>query len=257
MNLDPFPFRSEIESPLCRHLIKVSWEYRQLEYYRDGGKGREDILTADFIETIDSLPRLWFLSELLKNSQGAESARQRLATECEEAKLLLFPGDIYLRQSTGNYATAIPVKADALIETPSVFCLIETKRPKGVTSFQPQQLAREYVAVLRNCQRRVPLLWLVVPHEPPFPIQGHGKLSAKEAISLHLPSVIERADALSENLETLLERVEDVVAWITWPEICGVISKQIKLLPNGDPSILSAVTRKADKFRRLVEWHCT
>lgn len=132
--------------------------------------------------------------------------------------------------------------------------MLEAKRIKA-SSFQPEQLAREFVLVMREARERQPLLWLVPGSEPPVSVQGHGRLGLKDATELHLESVLARAE--NHNLEKikLLEQVDEVVSWTTWQAIAVVVQEQAKSLTTGDPSIRACIGRLTDSVIRSVSWY--
>lgn len=146
------------------------------------------------------------------------------------------------------------MQPDGLIQSPSCYGLLEAKRIKQ-SSFQPEQLAREFVLVMREARERQPLLWLVLGSEPPVSVQGHGRLGLKDAIELHLESVLGRAE--NHNLEKaiLLEQVDEVVSWTTWQTIAEVVQKQATSIAIADRSITACIDRLTDSVIRSVSWH--
>jgi hypothetical protein len=77
-------------SVLGRLLDEISWEGRSVRGYRGGGRGRENVLTAEVMTALDFLPRASFLGAVLDNAQGADAARAVLASEIEEAELVFY-----------------------------------------------------------------------------------------------------------------------------------------------------------------------
>lgn len=132
----------ENASPIGRLLEEISWE-GNANPYRDGGRGKENVLTVEALTPLDYLPRQSFLGQILREAHGADQARTRVASEIEQAHISMLPGDIYLGQSEVN------LQPDAIIVGPSSYVLIEAKRIRR-SSFQENQLAREFVAVLQE-----------------------------------------------------------------------------------------------------------
>lgn len=77
---------------LGRLLQEISWE-GNARHYRQGGRGLENVLTAEVFQALDFLPRTEFFGRALKSAVGAGGAIQRLSSEIEGAKLSLLPGD--------------------------------------------------------------------------------------------------------------------------------------------------------------------
>lgn len=248
MNLD------KNSSVLGRLLEELSWVGSTIESYRTGGRGFENVLTAEVFQALDFLPRQAFLGAIIEASQGATKARALLVQEIEQAEFTLLPGNHYLIPSATRHQTRLAVQPDGLIQSPSCYVLLEAKRMKR-SSFQPQQLAREFVLVMREARKRQPLLWLVLGSEPPVLVQGHGRLELSEAIELYLESVLARAE--NHNLEKtqLLEQMDEVVSWTTWQTIAQVVREQAKSIATSDPSIAACVGRLTDSVIRSVSWH--
>ena len=83
----------------------------------------------------------------------------------------------------------VEVQPDAIITTPSVYCLVEAKRIRS-SSFQPRQLAREFVMAQQFAGERRPILALLLSAPPPVRVQGRGRLSIRDAIVSNQPSPI-------------------------------------------------------------------
>ena len=153
-------------------LKSVSWE--KATYYRLGGKGRENVLTAQVFGALDLLPRTAYLGSVLRTqTHGAEQAVRLLSDESEDLTFTLLPDDLYLDVKAAHGTKRVSVQPDGLLESKSVFCLMEAKRIKP-GSFQPEQLAREYLTVLKFAKARdiTPLLLLVLP-DPMQPEDPH------------------------------------------------------------------------------------
>ena len=100
-------------------LEEVSWE--RATSYRQGGRGRENVLSAEVMMALDFLPRHRFLGSAIRAAEGAEQARTVLINEIEEAEIRFLPGDMTLAPNrTGN--DQLVVQPDALITSPSIVC---------------------------------------------------------------------------------------------------------------------------------------
>jgi hypothetical protein len=84
-------------------LEEISWEGPSVRGYRGGGRGRENVLTAEVLTALDFLPRTSFLGAILNNAHGADTARAALAHEIEHAELEFLPNEIAL-----NPCRAVP-----------------------------------------------------------------------------------------------------------------------------------------------------
>ena len=132
--------------------------------------------------------------------------------------------------------------------------MLEAKRIRTST-FQPEQLAREYVALMREARGRSPLLLLILGSGPPVPVRGHGRLGIAEAISLHLHSVLERTEDHDLDELSLKERVPEVLSWITWQELGSVVTKQQELFCSDNHSVNATVSRLADSLTDSIARH--
>lgn len=94
----------------------------------------------------------------------------------------------------------------------------------GASSFQPEQLSREFACVVRDAGSARPLLLLITPTAPPVPVKGHGRLAVGAAIGLYLEPVWARTSGLDTPLEELLARIPDTVAWMTWNEVQAAVA---------------------------------
>jgi hypothetical protein len=231
-------------------LEEVSWE--RATSYRQGGRGRENVLSAEVMMALDFLPRDHFLGAAMRAAKGAEQARNVLISEIEEADLRFLPGDMALAPNrSGN--DQLVVQPDALITSPSSFVLVEAKRVRA-SSFQPEQLAREYLATMAHAGTRTPLI-LLLGAKPPVLVRGRGRMRLEDAISSELESVLRRANNEQLALEGLVERIPDVFCWINWPELSDVIRTQIAAFSTTDPSVNTAVHRLAESICSSIAWH--
>jgi hypothetical protein len=175
-----------------------------------------------------------------------------LIDEIEEAEIHFLPGDMTLAPNrTGN--DQLVVQPDALISSPSMLVLVEAKRVRA-SSFQPEQLAREYVATMAHTGTRTPLI-LLLGAKPPVLVRGRGRMTLEDAISSELESVLRRANNEQLALERLVERIHDVFCWITWSELSAVIASQTAGFSTTDPSVNASVQRLANSICSSIAWH--
>lgn len=242
------------DSVLGRLLEEISWEGSSVRGYRDGGRGRENVLTAEVVTALDFLPRRAFLGAVLDNAHGAEATRRLLSQEVEEAKLSFLPDELVLNADQKSRRDRLIVQPDVSVETPSCYAVVEAKRIRR-SSFQPQQLAREYLAVTREAGARAPLLLVVLGAAPPVPIAGEGRMEIQNAIARHLPVVhgLSRAHPLS--LDESAARIDEVCAWTTWNELADVVLEQQGRLAVADPSVAAAIGRLVTSIVRSVARH--
>ena len=102
----------ENASPIGRLLEEISWE-GNAKPYREGGRGRENVLTVETFTPLDYLPRTRFLGQVIGSAHGADEARRRVAEEIERVVISLLPGDVFLGR------TGVHVQPDATIITPT------------------------------------------------------------------------------------------------------------------------------------------
>ncbi len=247
-------YNPENQSVFGRLLEELSWVGKTINSYREGGRGFENVLTAEVFQALDFLPRTTFLGKIVAASEGANNTREILINEIEEAEFSLLPGNHYLIPSGERHQTKLPVQPDGLIETQNVYVVLEAKRIRQ-SSFQPEQLAREYVLSLREAGNRSPLLLLVLGKEPPISVQKHGKISIKESIKLFIKSVLNRAENHSITEELALSKIDDVVCWITWEKIKDVVQAEMENIETDNQSIKNSITRVARSACNSIEWH--
>lgn len=240
---------------LGRLLQEISWEGQTVRRYRDGGRGRENVLTAEVLTALDFLPRQAFLGSILDSAHGADEARRRVATEVEDAVVTFLPPEIVLNPDGRSRGELLIVQPDATITSASCYVMIEAKRIKS-SRFQVQQLAREYLAVTREARDRAPLLLLVLGSPPPVLIAGRGRLSIHDAIEQHLPAVhdlVRRHHHMP--LDDLTQRLDQVCAWITWHELAEVVIRQRDHLAVTDPSVAGSIRRLTTSIVHSIARH--
>lgn len=233
-------------SAIGRLLEEISWEGARVRGYRQGGRGLENVLTTEVFMLLDFLPRDRFLAPVMRAATGAEATLNQVAQEAESADVQLLPGDITLAPA------GIKVQPDATINTETCSVLVEAKRIKA-SAFQPEQLAREYLALLQECSGRTPLLLLVLGSPPPITVKGHPPMSPTDAIALHLPAVLERLGRQETEAIKLMNDLTDRLAWITWSQIRQVVASALPAA--GSAGSEASVHRLGSALVQAVAWH--
>jgi hypothetical protein len=235
-------------SVIGRLLEEVSWDGANVRAYRDGGRGRENVLTAEVLSPLSFLPRDAFLGEILRRAHGPEEVCARVAAEVEDADITLLPDELVL----GPHG--IKVQPDAQLVSSHCYVMVEAKRIRP-SSFQTEQLAREYVALLTAAGERLPLLLLILPGPPPLAVKGHGRLDVQEAVMLRLADVLARTDGGAGSLETLVARIPDVLAWVTWDEIRTLVGAGRDAFREAPAGLGSTVERLCEAVTTAIDWH--
>lgn len=241
-------------SVIGRLLEHLSWAGETIRNYRGGGRGYENILTAEVIQGLGFLPRAAFLGSVIAGAHGADEAREVLISEVEEATVTFLPGPRVLKPGAGSFQKRLPVFPDSLIESPRVFCLVEAKR-LHTTSFQPEQLAREFALSLLDSGRRKPLLFLILPEPPPVRVKTHGKLAIRDAIALYLETVLRKANLDSVTASEVLSRTDEVVCWTTWHDIGAAVAKGGDAFDSHDDSVNAMICRLVDSVTTAILRH--
>ena len=185
-----------------------------------------NVLTTEVFQALDFLPRAAFFGRILGSvSGGASETVERLSQEVEQLKFTLLNGDIYLANRPQR--AELCVQPDGVIESSSVYCLLEAKRIKP-RAFHPEQLAREYLAVVQEARGRRPLLLLVLPEPPPVAVSGHGRLEIDTAVGNYLEHVRSRCEHEFSPDELMRWDVSSVIAYITWPALVEAISAGLR-----------------------------
>lgn len=244
----------QIPSVIGRLVAELSWAGSTIRDYRNGGRGFENVLTAEALQALDLLPRAQFLGQVLSRAHGADEALQVLIQEVESASFTLLPGNHYLRPSGATHQTKVAVQPDGTIESANAYAIVEAKRLRR-GSFQPKQLAREFVLAHKRAGAKRPLLLLLLPEPPPVPVSGHGRQSISDAISLHIDEVLSETDDVKDSKASVLQRIEQVACWITWHELLAVLSDQLKCFESHDPSVKASLGRIVGTVQAAIDWH--
>lgn len=242
-------------TPLGRLLEEISWE-GNARHYRQGGRGFENVLTVEVLQALSFLPRKAFLGGIIESAFSELPATVRLlAEEVEAVSFSLLPGGFTLERSSNSRKPPVEVQPDAILTSPSVYCLVEAKRI-GRGAFQPEQLAREYVAVLQQARRHGlrPLLLLLLADPPPVPVKGLGRMDIHKAVSLGLGSVLERT-CEEASPEELISQLSTVVAYTTWPKISACLAAARHGFSSGSSSIDASIWRLTESALEAIRWH--
>jgi hypothetical protein len=233
-------------SVIGRLLEEISWG-PNVTTYRGGGRGFENVLTAEVFQALDFLPRAAFLGGVVESAHGSAAARAVLRQEAEEAEFRLLPGEMHL---LGENIPKVEVQPDVIVTAPNVYCLVEAKRLRQ-SSFQSLQLAREFVMAHNKAEGRIPLLLLILNKPPPVLVKGRGRQSLRDAIIAGLPEVITNADAIA----TWHEKIDETVSWITWHEIGEVVRRQLQFIDIANSSQAASIMRIVESITDSIEWH--
>lgn len=239
------------DSVIGRLLQEISWEGSTVRSYRTGGSGRENVLTAEVLSALETLPRDLFLGGVIKAGTGAETARTALVAEVEDADVL-FLGEHDLG--------SVSVQPDVELSTPSTLAWIEAKRLKP-SAFGPNQLARQVVTLIRESGERHPLLITLTRDAPPVLVKGHGHMSLHEAVELGLEEALElRRGPVPYNdaataAEKVVEQLPKVMAWVTWQDVADAVSSGLEQLPTLSTSIEASIQRQAARILAALEIH--
>ena len=221
--------------------------------YREGGLGRENVLTAEVFTALDFLPRAAFLGAVIATAQGADRARDQVVSDIEEAVLTVLPDEVHLPpdgQASGN---PLVVQPDAIMTTAMTYVLVEAKRIRR-SSFQREQLAREYVAVMQEAAARTPLLLLILGAPPPVAVEGLGRMSIEDVILSQLTPVLARAGTQLD-IGSLEGGVSQVVAWTTWHQLDEVVKAQEASLHHADATMAGTISRLVRSISESVARH--
>lgn len=237
----------ENSSIIGRLLDEISWE-GNAKRYRGGGRGMENVLTAEVFYPLSFLPRIAFLGEVIAGAHGADAARGRVIAAIEDALISVLPGDVPLAGSP------IRVQPDAVLTSASTYTLVEAKRIRP-SRFQTDQLAREFLATLQQAESRTPLLLIILGSPPPVAV---AKLPARvqldEAIVQRLDHVATDGE-LSSSAGDLISRIPDTRAWTTWAEIRAALMENRDRFSGSPDGLAATVSRLCDASVGAIDWH--
>lgn len=237
----------ENSSIVGRLLDEISWEGNARKY-RGGGRGSENVLTAEVFYSLDFLPRAAFLGQILASAHGADAARKRVIADIEEVMVSFLPGDVSLANST------IRVQPDVLLTSASTYTLVEAKRIRS-SNFQTDQLAREFIATVQQAGERVPLLLVILGSPPPVLVDKiPGRMGLKDAITQRVDKVDAWAVA-NPRPEDLISRIPETLAWTTWAEIRDVLAANRRRFHSAPDGLGRTVSRLCDAAIGAINWH--
>lgn len=237
-----------------RLLEELSW-VGDAAKLRQGGRGLEDVLTAEVLLALDLLPRAAFLGRVLGEVRGGSGdLRDRLASEAEDARVELLPGERFLSHPAPTDPDPVVVQPDAFIETPSVLVLVEAKRLKA-GGFQPHQLARELILAMKLAGTKRPALLLVLPKPPPIPVKLHQPMSIPEAVELHLQRTLQRTVGLAATPDEVRAAIANSVLWTTWDAIGQAAKGGLTEVAAGADSMGRSVHRTANLLLEALARH--
>lgn len=237
-----------------RLLAEVSWQGNKVKQYRDGGRGLENVLTAETILALDLLPRSWFLGEIFKNLNGtAQEAKEKLVAEVEDLNITFLSDHIYLNRNA-SHERGIAVDADVILASDKVYAFIEAKRIRE-SRFQFEQLAREYLVLTRDTLDRIPVLILFLGRNPPIKVDKLGYVEPREAILKTINDVYKKVDKHPITLDELKQNIDSILLWISWEEIASIIEKQISDFECSNQSVYLSIQRMCKLLQRAIVWH--
>lgn len=235
-------------SAIGQLLHEISWE-GNARRYRDGGPGRENVLTAEVFAALDFLPGEAFLRSVIRGAQGGtERVKATVGAVVEDARVTVLPGDIQPRWLDDS-PTPWRVQPDVLIESPDVCCLVEAKRIRP-SSFQRDQLLRTLLALRTRADGRTPLLLLVLGQPPPVAVAGAGRLDLDTAVQRSL-------DTLTDERENkdLARLAADGLVWTTWTEIAEAVQCSAAEHGGESDSVRASILRLAQSVSDSVQRH--
>lgn len=237
----------ENSSIIGRLLDEISWEGNARKY-RGGGRGKENVLTAEVFYPLSFLPRTAFLGEVVAHAHGADAARGRVTAEIEDAQISLLHGDVQLAGST------IRVQPDVLLTSPSTYTFVEAKRIRS-SRFQADQLAREFVATLQQASDQIPLLLVILGSPPPVAVDKiPGRVQLEDAIVQRLDRVVTGGEP-SSGIDELVNRIPETLAWTTWAEIRAVLEVNRDRFSSAPHGLAATVSRLCDAAMTAIDWH--
>lgn len=243
-----------LPSALGRLLNELSWEGDPCRY-RHGGLGLENVLTVEVFQALDFLPRAEFLGPIIRSAAGGSPATlQLLAEQVEDLSFSLLPGEVRLAEGATNGKSRLTLQPDAILESPSVYCMVEAKRIKR-GSFQEEQLAREFLAVLKKAGDRKGLLFLILPAPPPVCVKRHGRMALHDAVVRWLPQVLERAEGEFPAFNELESTIDSILAYTTWRRVYDEVERALNNFSSATPSVCGSVRRLANAVLDSVRRH--
>ncbi|MFC2130594.1 hypothetical protein ACFLSQ_04110 [Bacteroidota bacterium] len=243
-------------SPIGRLLIELSWAGRTIKRMRNGGIGYENVLTTEVMEGLNYLPRELFLGEIIKEIKFENNSHyNQLIHDFESFDILPHPVD-QSKQYFVEPNNKIEVQPDAIITNQDVLCLVEAKG-FGSSSFQEEQLAREYLLTIQEAkkQNKIPFLFLFIDEKPPVKVKKIGEIAIYDAISNKLGVVLSKSGNSTSHMEFYQDKIKDIVGWITWEQIKNIVDKQLQSFNCESESLKNTVKRIANSIIYSIEIH--
>lgn len=234
-------------SVIGRLVEEISWEGARVKQYRQGGRGMENVLTAEVLLPLTYLPRGPFLAPVLRGAHGASAAVELAAAEAEDAELVLLPEQSVLPGE-------VVVQPDAELTSASVYTLVEAKRIRR-SAFQPEQLARELVAAVMNAGDRTALVLLILGTPPPVSVRGLGRVALRDAVAHGLSGLAARGSIEEASIPGLLADADSVFAWTTWSDVASAVQNEARSFTTGDPSVDRTIARLVNDLTGAVARH--
>lgn len=235
----------------------MSWEGKSVnKKYRNGGRGVEEVLTAEVFQALEFLPRVPFASEVL-NSVTRLNDRADFVDpgEVSSAEFLLSPfGSYCLRPSAPTHQLRLDVQFDALIRTNASAIFVEAKRIKA-SSFRPEQPARTLLIALRESGILLPKVLFVLGAPPPVKVESHGRLDLEEAVLAGLDTAYSKIEGLPFSIEEVKSRIGECIAWTTWRDIAVSTQRALSSFRSNDEHVAASVKRTAESLIESVAWH--
>lgn len=234
-------------------LDELSWEGKSTAY-RGGGAGKENVLTAEVWQALDTLPRTAFLGAVLERAHRVElrSPSDSGASEERPVTPARAAGDFVCEVLCGDRTSdtgSVRIQPDVLLESDETVVVVEAKRIHG-GAFQTEQIARN-VLVLESVRRgRHGVLLLVLGTPPPIRVKGLGAMDVEDALDAGLTAIRCR-DALTPEVEELAV----TVAWTTWAEIAHSVSEALESFTNDDADVVRSVRRQGEQLLEAVAFH--
>lgn len=231
-----------------RLVDELSWAGSSIRRLRNGGRGDENVLTAEVMLLLSLLPRTAFLGGVLAAAHGAEKTRALLDASLEQATVQMFPDEITIP------GTGVGVQPDAAIWTDDAVVLIEAKGTRTAAQFQKTQLAREYLALMTH-PREHKLLLIIMGSPPPVRIQSAGRVDLFEGVTIGLEELCSAAALPAADVTHLHQAIPETVCWITWQEIGSTVAEAAATYPCIDTSLASTLRRLAEGVTEAIDWH--
>lgn len=232
----------ENSSIVGRLLEEISWEGNARKY-RDGGRGKENVLTAEVFYPLAFLPRAAVLGAIVAGAHGANTARRSVLAEVEDTIISVLPGDIQLPNST------IRVQPDALLTSASSYTLVEAKRIRPLDLPDRPTRAGAYRHSAQGRPARSSAAGRSRLPTPGARSQGPWAGGLEDAIAQRLHQVdASLGNELSP--EELITLIPDTVAWTTWDEIRDVLTANRLLFSSAPEGLGGTLSRPCDAASR-------